>query len=78
MAHGAAQQVVAKFVGVKSPLPESTTFGHFNAAWSFPSPPRTYYLGTGALKGPLGPTIWVLRGLRVSLCEVGAGLLLKP
>ena len=20
----------------------------------FPSPPRTYYLGTGALKGPLG------------------------
>ena len=28
-----------------------------------PSPPRTYYLGTGALKGPLGPTIWVLGGL---------------
>ena len=24
---------------------------------------RTYYLGTGALKGPLGPTIWVLGGL---------------
>ena len=28
-----------------------------------PSPPRTYYLETGALKGPLGPTIWVLGGL---------------
>ena len=26
----------------------------------YPSPPRTYCLGTGALKGPSGPTIWVL------------------
>ena len=31
---------------------------------AFPSPPRTYYLGTGALKWSLlGPTIWVLGGL---------------
>ena len=29
----------------------------------YPGPPRTYYLGAGALKGPLGPTIWVLGGL---------------
>ena len=37
--------------------------GSYSFTISIPSPPRTYYLGTGALKGPLGPTIWVLAGL---------------
>ena len=36
----------------------------------YPSPQRTYYLGTGALKGILGPTIWVLGGLGIVILYV--------
>ena len=36
---------------------------HTHLVASLPSTSRTYCLGTGALKGPEGPTIWVLGGL---------------
>ena len=56
----------------------------YHILYTYPSPPRTHYLGTGALKRPSGPTIWALGGLGIyttyyhilytilgSLCSIG-------